>query len=300
MPVPAGAQTATASAAATATATPQPEISPPASPGSAPPQPTPTPVAVGEPWWVRVDFSGWRVTAVRASGGHIVVALQGSAAQESTDGGRSWRLTPDASALEPPPTSPWQVRGGRIGVLDSAGTWHADPGAPAVSPQRTAGHSRIAAPASLPGVVVAVDSDNVVWRRGADGKWARALLLLPDHIGTGVPPVAGLAAFGDQAVSNTVYMATDGYSVLLTLDGGDDWIRANAGLPDHVLAITTDASQRAVYAGTDDGLWVHHLQALPSPPVYPDAALRWRWAGIAAVSLAGAALSIGGLLRLLR
>jgi hypothetical protein len=262
-------------------------------------QATPTPVPAGEPWWVRVDFSGWRVTAVRATADRIIVSLEGSAPEESTDGGRSWHFTPDASALEPPPTSPWQVRGGRIGVVDSSGTWRADPGAPPVATQNTAGHSRIATPASLSGVVVAVDKDNVVWRRGADGKWARALLLLPDHIGTGVPQVTGLTAFADQPLSNTVYMSTDGYSVLLSLDEGDDWIRANAGLPDHVLAITTDSAQRAVYAGTDDGLWVHHLQALPSPPVYPDAALRWRWAGIAAVSLAAAALSIGGLLRLL-
>jgi hypothetical protein len=40
--------------------------------------------------------------------------------------------------------------------------------------------------------------------------------------------VTALAAF-TQALSTTVYLGTDGYGVLLTTDGGDDWIRADAG-----------------------------------------------------------------------
>jgi hypothetical protein len=139
----------------------------------------------------------------------------------------------------------------------------------------------------------------VVWRRGADGGWARALLLLPQSIAAGPPPVTGLSAF-TAPLTTTVYMATDGYSVLISSDGGDDWIRAGPSLPGGVLAIATDDARGAVYAATTDGLWVHHLQAFPGVPSYHDAALYWRLAGIAAVSAVAAALSIAGLLRALR
>jgi hypothetical protein len=138
-----------------------------------------------------------------------------------------------------------------------------------------------------------------VWRRGADGGWARALLLLPQSAVAGPPPVTGLAAF-TQPLSDAVYMATDGYSVLESTDGGDDWVRGNPGLPDGVLAITTDSPHRAVYAATGNGLWVHHLQATPRPPAYPGAELRWYWLGIAAVCAAASTLSIAGMLRVLR
>jgi hypothetical protein len=52
--------------------------------------------------------------------------------------------------------------------------------------------------------------------------------------------VTALAAF-TQALSTTVYLGTDGYGVLLTTDGGDDWIRADAGVPENVLSPFTDA-----------------------------------------------------------
>jgi hypothetical protein len=159
-------------------------------------------------------------------------------------------------------------------------------------------HGPIAAPAALPGVVVAVDRDSVVWRRDAGGHWARALLLLPRSLAAGPPRVTTAAAFERIPLAAAVYLATDGYSVLESTDGGDDWIRAGPGLPDHVLGLATDDATQSVYAATDDGLWVHHLRATPAPPSYPDSALRWRWLGIAVVTLVAAAAGVGGLLRL--
>jgi hypothetical protein len=101
-------------------------------------------------------------------------------------------------------------------------------------------------------------------------------------------------------LSDAVYLATDGYSVLESSNGGDDWIRAGPGLPDHVLALASDDATQSLYAGTDDGLWVHHLRATPAPPTYADAQLRWRWLGIALVTLAAAAVALAGLLRMAR
>ncbi len=263
------------------------------------PAPTPSP----QPWWVRVAFAGAPVAGVRASGGTIEATVAG-VQQLSNDGGRTWHVAGagSASPFAGVPRSPWREIGGRIGRYDSTGTWHADPGSPPMTPTGgpESGYTLLAAPASLPGVVVAADRDNVAWRRGADGHWARALLLLPQGLTAGPPRITALAAFDTQPLSNTVYMGTDGYSVLESLDGGNDWIRAGPGLPDHVLAVATDPRTAAIYAGTSDGLWVHHLRALPTPPAYSDATLRRSWLGIALVTLAGGAAAVGGLLRLLR
>jgi hypothetical protein len=292
-PLPVAAQTPTPAAT-------QPGTGITVSPGPTPaPAPAATPVPPGEPWWLRVAFAGHRVTAVLAEGDTINVAVDGLGNQRSTDVGSTWSPATDNRRSTTAPQSTWQVRNGRIGRLDAQGVWHLDPGSPTVAGVADEGHSRIAAPAGLNGVVVAIDTDNVIWRRGGDGGWTRALLLLPQHIAAGPPPVTGVTAFSEP-LTTTVYMATDGYSVLITTDGGDDWIRAGPGLPDGVLAVTTDAARGAVYAATADGLWVHHLQAFPGVPSYTDAALYWRLAGIAVVSAAAAALSIAGLLRVLR
>jgi hypothetical protein len=292
-PLPVAAQTQTPAATQPGsgiTVTPEPTPAP---------APSATPVPPGEPWWLRVAFAGHRVTSVRAEGDTIIVSVDGLGLQRSTDVGATWQATGENVAARPAAQGAWQVRNGRIGRIDARGAWHLDPGSPTVATTDDGGHSRIAAPAGLNGVVVAVDTDNVVWRRGGDGGWARALLLLPQHIAAGPPPITGVTAF-DRPLTTTVYMATDGYSTLITTDGGDDWIRTGAGLPDGVLAITTDAARGAVFAATADGLWVHHLQAFPGVPSYTDAALYWRLAGIALVSAAAAALSIAGLNRMLR
>jgi hypothetical protein len=274
------------------------------SPGATPVTSSHRPVPAAEPWWVRLAFAGQSVLAVRAGNGTLGVVVSGHASLlESPDGGRTWADIFERHGLVIPAGPLWRIVGEHVGRVDGAGTFHPDQGSPRMALPGASppdAHGPIAAPARLPGVVVAVDRDNVVWRRGADGGWARALLLLPQHIAAGPPRVTGVAAFETTPLSNAVYIGTDGYSVLESTDGGDDWIRAGPGLPDHVLGLASDDAQQAVYAATDDGLWVHHLQATPAPPSYPDAALHWRWLGVALVTLAAAAASIGGLVRVLR
>jgi hypothetical protein len=221
----------------------------------------------------------------------------------SDDGGMTYAPVSGNPPIRPPAilqsgADAWAIdASGRVLHAKGSGALTLDP----ASPQLGASAHLIAAPAAFPGIVVAVAVDGVVWRRGQDGDWQRALLLLPAGFPHGVPRITDAAAF-TQPLSGTVYLGTDGYSVLSSTDGGDDWIRAGPGLPDSVLALTTDSTTHAVYAGTSDGLWVHHLRALPAPPAYHDAALVWRWVGIGLVSLvsalAGAALLLLALPRL--
>lgn len=260
--------------------------------------PTPRPVPPSEPWWVPVAWGGHDVTAVRANGDIIDVALGGSQ-YESRDGGRTWQRHYERHGLVIPPGPRWRIVDGAVVQIDKDGNAHNDPGSP--SPAATPLHGGdarglLAAPVSLDGVVVTVDRDGVVWRRGGDGRWARALLLLPQNMVHGPPRITALTAFDTVPLTDTVYMATDGFSVLASADGGDDWFRAGPGLPNDVNALYADPTEQALYAGTANGLWVHHLRAFPSAPSYSDAALRWRWLGIALVTLAGAAVAIVGLL----
>ena len=172
----------------------------------------------------------------------------------------------------------------------------ADPG----SPELGAGADLIASPAALPGVVVAVSTNGTVWRRGQDGDWKQALLLLPVSIVQGVPRITSVTAFTQTSppLSDAIYLGTDGYAVLISTDGGDDWIRAGPGLPNSVYALSADSARKAVYAGTSDGLWEHVLQSLPAPPAYQDAALVWRWLGIGAITLVASAAALLGMTRL--
>ena len=168
-----------------------------------------------------------------------------------------------------------------------------DPG----SPDLGAGADLIAATAALPGVVVTVSTDGTVWRRGQDGDWKRALLLLPASLVQGVPRITSVTAF-TEPLSDAIYLGTDGYADLISTDGGDDWIRAGPGLPDSVYSLSADSGRHAVYAGTSDGLWEHVLQSLPAPPAYHDAALIWRWLGIGAVTLVASAVALLAMVRL--
>jgi hypothetical protein len=258
-----------------------------------------TPAPGAEPWWVPMAFSGHSVTDVRVESGQITVQVDGLGQQQSDDGGRTWQPHVGPSGVAPPSAGAWQVRNGRIGHVDATGTWQLDPGSPQVTQPSTAGHSPVTALPGDTGQVVAVDTDGVVWRRGGDGAWARALLLLPEDAIHGPPKVTGVASF-TKALSAAVYLATDGYAVLLSTDGGDYWVRGGPGLPDGVLAIATDSTNRAVFAGTRDGLWLHHLQPTPAPPAYAPQDLRSRWSGIVAVCLAAAVLAVVGMLRLMR
>jgi len=257
-------------------------------------------------WWSPIGLSGTSITGVSAIGGTITVRTGSGMTLESTDAGRTFQPVSGNPAL--PPTgrvtsggTVWSIdAGGRIlrAATASAGggeqTSVPDPG----SPRLGAGADLIAAPAALSGVVVAVGTDGTVWRRGQDGDWKQALLLLPQSLVQGIPRVTSVTAFTDP-LSDAVYLGTDGYAVLISTDGGDDWIRAGPGLPGSVYALSADSARRAVYAGTSDGLWVHVLQTLPAPPAYQDAALVWRWIGIGAVTLVAAALTLFGMLRLM-
>ena len=258
--------------------------------------PTPPP---GEPWWAPVAFQGHAVTAVRADSGQITMAVDGAGVQQSSDGGRTWQPVPSQHTVPPAQQGEWQVRDGRVGRVDVTGIWHEDPGSPHMAQPTTAGREPVAALVAHDGLVVAIDVDNVVWRRSGDGGWARALLLLNQDALHGPPRPTGISTF-TEPLSDAVYLATDGYSVLESTDGGDDWVRGGPGLPDGVLAITTDSPRRAVYAATRDGLWVHHLRATPRPPVYRGEDLTVRWVGIAAVCVVASGLSVAGMLRLTR
>jgi hypothetical protein len=241
---------------------------------------------------------------VSASGG-VISVVAGGATLVSSDAGRSFA----PGSAPPPPAADgcqghargnqeiWEICSGRVRHGRVGGPAPApDPG----SPDLGAGAHLIAAPGAYDGkVVVAVAGDGTVWRRTAAGSWGRGLILLPESLLHGAPAVTALAAFAEP-LSTAVYLGTDGYSVLLTTSGGDSWVRAGPALPDGVLALQTDASTRALYAGTRDGLWVHHLQATPAPPSYPPQDLRLRWLGTALVTLAGSGLALLLLLRFAR
>jgi len=249
-------------------------------------------------WWSQVSLAGTRITALRTEGSHVTVQTGSRQTLQSVDGGRTFSPQPG----NPPITSAAQlVSGNQTWKIDPSGAvlrgtargeMTRDPG----SPNLGTGAHLIAAPAALPGVVVAVAADGTVWRRAGDGGWSESLLLLPMSLAQGVPRVTSVTAF-TRPLSGAVYLSTDGYSVLVTTDGGDDWIRANPGLPDSVYALSADAAARSVYAGTSDGLWVHRLQMLPAPPAYSDRALALRWMGISLVSVAVAVAALALLIR---
>ena len=145
----------------------------------------------------------------------------------------------------------------------------------------------IAGAPGAPGVAVAAGHGEI-WRRSDSGKWTRSLVLLPQSLFAAAPPITALAAF-DERVSDSIYLATDGYGILITTDGGYSWVRDDLGLPDHVRALITNAKKRDLYAITNNGVWVHHLAAFPAPPVLLSGELLWHWIGILAVALASIA-----------
>jgi len=231
------------------------------------------------------------------------IALQSSSSAATTP----------APQARPPVSEPWWVpmglrgqevtavsaTGSRIDVVAGGSLLRSGDGGATFAPGAGAAPPPPAQSAtSVSGVVVAVHGDGTVWRRTPSAAWARALLLLPQSLIAGAPRVTAVAAWS-VPVSTAVYVGVDGYGVLESIDGGDDWIRADPGLPGRVLTLATDPSARALYAGTADGLWVHHLRAVPAPPVYPPTDLRWRWLGTALVTLAGCAVALGLLRRLI-
>ncbi|MFZ0181443.1 MAG: hypothetical protein WAL84_16480 [Candidatus Dormiibacterota bacterium] len=256
-------------------------------------------------WWNPVALRGVAVTRVSAIGDTITVRTGSGATLMSMDGGKAFTPAPAGTTF--PPTNVvaigaerWEIdSGGRVVHVSNVAQRNApvpDPGSPDLGP----GADLIASPAALPGVVVAVSTDGTVWRRGQDGDWKQALLLLPASIVQGVPRITSVSAFTATTppLSDAIYLGTDGYAVLVSTDGGDDWIRAGPGLPDSVYSLSADSARKAVYAGTSDGLWEHVLQSFPAPPAYKDAALVWRWIGIGAITLVASLAALLGMTRL--
>ena len=254
--------------------------------------------AAAPPWWRPAGLSGTAIRDVSASGHTLVVRTASGEVLRSTDGGAHFSPAPSAQLPRVSVTSgndTWTIAAGTVLRQRGASAPQRDPGSPDLGPDA----HLIAAPAALRGVVVAVGDDGTVWRRGQDGAWRQALLLLNQSLVQGVPRITALTAF-DQPLSNAVYLSTDGYAVLISTDGGDDWIRAGPGLPDTVNALAADSGAKSVYAATGDGLWVHTLQAFPAPPHYSDQALVYRWLGIASVTLVAAVVAVLMMLRLTR
>lgn len=265
------------------------------------------PAAAAEPWWVPLALRGQAVTRVEVRPGGVLAVAGGTARCVPRAGRAASATAPagpvrEAAACGGAPGGPaapgpgaWMLRGGRVERRGPRGA-AVDPRSPHLGPSA----HLLAAPAALPGAVVAVAGDGTVWRRTTSGSWGRALLLLPQHLLAGPPPVTALAAFQSSPVTPAVYLATDGEAVLVTEDGGEDWLRAGAGLPLGVLALATDAPGRAVYAGTRDGLWVHHLQQLPAPPEYRPSGLVRRWLEMGALTLVAGAVALVALARAAR
>jgi hypothetical protein len=261
-------------------------------------------------WWTPVALSGLAVMRVSAIGDTITVRTGSGATLISNDGGKTFATAPAGTTF--PPTNVvaigaerWEIDpGGRVAHVSNVAQPNApvaDPGSPDLGP----GADLIASPAALPGVVVAVGADGTVWRRGQDGDWKQALLLLPVSIIQGVPRITSVTAFTATTppLSDAIYLGTDGYAVLVSTDGGDDWIRAGPGLPDSVYSLSADPISANpllgyVYAGTSNGLWEHELQAFPAPPAYHDAQLVWRWIGIGAITLVASIAVLFGMTRL--
>jgi hypothetical protein len=258
----------------------------------------PMPAHASPAWWQPLAYAGVRISAVSVASGKLIVDTPGGRLVSTNQGG-TFTATTDTPPQPLPVFSAgttWDIRDGTVltGAGLSGAPEHPDPGAPYLG----AGAHLLAAPAAVPGSVVAVGSDNHVWRRTPSGSWSTAFIPLPAGGLSGTPRVTALAAF-TQPVTSAVYMGLDGYAVLLTQDGGDDWIRADPGLPENVLGLATDPAAKALYAATDQGLYVHHLQSFPAPPVYVDSALYLRWLGIVAVALAATIAALLALRRLL-
>lgn len=253
--------------------------------------------AAAAAWWSPLGLRGTALRSVTAEGSVVEVVTASGEALRSTDKGAHFSrvaapVTPQVVVMSGQYT--WSIDvSGRVLRGTGGGPRVPDPRAPELG----RGAHLLAAPASLSGVVVAVATDGTVWRRAQDGDWRRALLLLPQSLVQGVPRVTAVAAF-TKPVTDSLYIATAGFSVLSSLDGGDDWIRSGPGLPDTVNGLAADNGSRAVYAATSDGLWVHTLQTLPAPARYRDQALVARWLGIGAVTLVASVLAVLALLRL--
>jgi hypothetical protein len=255
------------------------------------------PVQADAPWWQLAAFAGQTVSRVAVVQGRVTVLVGGEAMVQTAAG-----FVP--AATPPPPAASSVTVGSRTWSISGAGDVlvsrdnrapSRDPG----SPDLGSGAHLIAAPLATPGVVIAVSDSGTVWRRAPNGGWSVSLALLPATLVTGAPAVTSVAAFTTSTVSGVVYVGTDGYGTLLTSNGGDDWVRADPGLPEDVLSLAADprSAAPAIWAGTSQGLYVHRLQAIPSVPGYSGRSLTGKWLITIALcvlvtGLAGAALGV--------
>ena len=235
------------------------------------------PALAAAPWWQLAAFSGQTVSRVAVVQGRVTLLVGGEAVVQTATGFvAADAAPPPAPATVTTGTRTWSIDdAGDVLVAEGGGAARRDPG----SPNLGAGAHLIAAPLAIPGFVVAVSTGGTVWRRAPDGGWSVSLALLPATLITGTPAVTSIAGFNTEAVSGVVYIGTAGYGTLLTSDDGDDWVRADPGLPDDVLSLAADASGAApaIWAGTSQGLYVHRLQALPSIPNYSGGSLTGKW-----------------------
>jgi hypothetical protein len=243
------------------------------------------PAQADAPWWQLVAFPGQTVSRVAVVQGRVTAVVGGEAMVQTASGFV-------AAAAAPPPapatvttgSRTWSISpSGEVMVSEAGGAPRRDPGSPELGP----GAHLIAAPLAIPGFVVTVSTGGTVWRRAPDGGWSVSLALLPATLITGTPAVTSIAGFNTSAVSGVVYIGTAGYGTLLTSDAGDDWVRADPGLPDDVLSLAADASGAApaIWAGTSQGLYVHQLQAEPTIPNYSGGSLTGKWLITIALSL---------------
>lgn len=165
-------------------------------------------------------------------------------------------------------------------------------------PKTPAGVQFIAGSGTQPGVAIAAGTSGI-WRRDASGQWQHSLILLPQGLLSGPPTVTAVVAFA-KPLTNSIYLGTDGQGVLVTSDGGQSWVRDDLGLPDNVLSLSVSSSQKTLYAFTDQGLWIHQLQALPSPPSYPQGDLLLRWLAILALAVVASVAGVAALYQVCR
>jgi hypothetical protein len=253
-----------------------------------------SPALADVPWWQLAAFSGQTVSRVAVVQGRVTAIVGGEAMVQTATGFV-------AAAAPPPPLAPatvtagsrtWSVSpAGEVMVTSDGGASHRDPGTPDLG----SGAHLIAAPLAVPGFVVAVSTGGTVWRRDPSGGWSVSLALLPATLITGTPAVTSIAGFNTSTVSGVVYIGTAGYGTLLTSDLGDDWVRADPGLPDDVLSLAADTSgaASAIWAGTSGGLYVHRLQAFPSIPNYSGGSLTGKW--LITIALCLGVIVLGGL-----
>ncbi|MGH7643617.1 MAG: hypothetical protein ACRENX_11545 [Candidatus Dormibacteria bacterium] len=198
-------------------------------------------------------------------------------------------LTRDAAGrgqalIAPPkPGRDWlALVGGRLWESQGGRHWTRAEHAPAFGPE-THALTELATGAILVG-----QPGGLIWR-GYQGRWYRALQLLPYGGLGGVPRVTALVA--DSATS--AYLATDGFGTLLTPDGGFSWYRA----PPPDAAVTALATVGPVFSDNSHGLvvalaagriFLHRLQPFPAPPAYTPGGAAAELAGTAAVTLVAA------------